>query len=210
MRAGLRRLPAPGPEQLPRLEVAEVGLCGTEPSGLLHCQKASPSRGMVRGGQGALKTTSGLRSAQARPGFVGSLGSQCPALGTHSARAAGRSVADGRTFARVVGSPQGKGSCAETGSPHPRSVAVLPNPPSRQRCTKLLKSPATHTETDQGHEEHRESGLETSQVTTRGLPVPTGKASPKLSPRPSEMLGRLSFHPICGATPGAAWVLAML
>lgn len=187
-----------------------MGLCGTEPSGLLHCQKASPSRGTVRGGQGALKTASGLWSAQARPGFVGSLGSQCPALGTHSTRAAGRSVADGRTFARVVGSPQGKGSCAETGSPHPRSVAVLPNPPSRQRCTKLLKSPATHTETDQGHEEHRESGLETSQVTTRGLPVPTGKASPKLSPRPSEMLGRLSFHPICGAKPGAAWVLAML
>lgn len=63
MRAGLRRLPAPVPEQLPRLEVAEVGLCGTEPSGLLHCQKASPSRGTVRAGHSALKTASGLWSA---------------------------------------------------------------------------------------------------------------------------------------------------
>lgn len=103
-------------EQLCWLEVAGVGLCGTEPSGLLHSQKASPSRETVRGGQRTLKTASGLQNAQACRGFVRTLGSLSPALDTRSRVRDGASQA-AQTFAGVIGSPEETGSCVETWRP---------------------------------------------------------------------------------------------
>lgn len=92
-------------EQLCWLEVAGVGLCGTEPSGLLHSQKASPSRETVRGGQRTLlRSPLGCRRLRLAVGLCGRL-VLCPPLLTPIPELRDGASQTAQTFAGVIGSP---------------------------------------------------------------------------------------------------------